>query len=91
MAVTRYSLRMSSKKITLSSAPLTVRHPGARLPSMKRRVVLEPATRSPKWELLKAAVEEVAAAREASAARAATGKKASSRKRAPRLALAKNA
>jgi hypothetical protein len=90
MAVTRYSPRMSSKKITLPSAPLTVRYPGARLSSMKRRVVLEPAIRSPKWELLKAAVEEVAAAREA-AARGAAEKKASSRKNAPRLALAKNA
>jgi hypothetical protein len=43
---------------------------------MKKRVILEPAVRSPKWEIIKAAVEEVAAAREASLAQAAAEKKA---------------
>src|SRR5215210_355630 len=56
---------------------LTGSRPGARLRSMKRRVLLAPATRSPKREAIRAAVEEVAAERERMEAEKISGKEPS--------------
>ena len=53
-----------SKRALVSSSPLlTPATPGAKLRPMRKRVLLEPATVSPKRALIQAAVEQVVAER----------------------------
>jgi hypothetical protein len=59
----QYRDPMPKRALVSSSSPLTHAEPGAKLPPMRKRVLLEPATVSPKRALIQAAVEEVVAER----------------------------
>jgi hypothetical protein len=54
---------MSKRALGPTPSALTTGRAGAKMPSMKKRVLLAPATVSPKRALIRAAVEKVAADR----------------------------
>jgi hypothetical protein len=59
----QYLHPMSKRALVSSSSPLTPAEPGVKLHPMGKRVLLEPATVSPKRALIQAAVEKVVAER----------------------------